>query len=63
MNTDTRAECKVSILNDTLNEILGNKLIQARIKFIGLYITALSKVQTVSFERLAVAFDHSEQQG
>lgn len=61
MNTVTRAESKISILDDTLKEIIGNKVNKARIKFIGLFIMALSKVQTVSFERLAVAFDHPAQ--
>jgi len=37
---------KISILNDTL------------IKFFGLFIIALSKVQTVNFEKLAVAFEN-----
>jgi hypothetical protein len=61
MNTDTRAESKISILNETLYGVFGNKINKARIKFIGLFIMALSKVQTVSFEKLAVAFDHSVQ--
>lgn len=61
MITDTRADSKISILNDTLIEIFGKKLNLARIKFIGLVIMALTKVQTVSFERLAAAFDHSAQ--
>jgi len=41
-----RAVSKISILNDTL------------IKFFGLFIIALSKVQTVNFEKLAVAFEN-----
>jgi hypothetical protein len=54
---NTRIESKNSILNDTLVKIFGDNLNLARIKFIGLFISALIKVQTVSFEKLAVAFD------
>ena len=49
---------KINILNNTLNQIFGESLNLARIKFIGLFITALCSAQTVCFEKLAVCFDH-----
>jgi hypothetical protein len=54
---DTRAEDKNTILFNTLRQFFGNKMNLARIKFFGLFICALCKVQTVCFEKLAVAFD------
>lgn len=54
---NTSLDCKISILNDTLKQIFKKDFHLARIKFIGLFISALCKVQTVSFEKLAVAFD------
>jgi len=54
---DTRAESKNSILFDALSKIFGNKMNLARIKFFGLFICALCKVQTVCFEKLATGFD------
>ncbi len=61
MNTDTRAESEISILTDILSHNFGEHFNLARIKFISLFIMALSKVQTVSFERLASALDHPAQ--
>lgn len=55
--TNTRTESKNSILFATLSSIFGDKMNLARIKFFGLFICALCKVQTVCFEKLAVAFD------
>jgi len=55
---NTRSESKISILNDTLVKIFGSELNLARIKFISLFIIALSKVQTVTFEKIAVAFEN-----
>ena len=55
---NTRFESKISILNDTLVNIFGSELNLARIKFISLFIIALSKVQTVTFEKIAVAFEN-----
>lgn len=55
---NTRIESKISVLNDTLVKIFGGELNLARIKFIGLFIIALSKVQTVTFEKVAVAFEN-----
>ena len=54
---NTKFESKNSILIDTLVQIFTKEMNLARIKFFGLLITALCKVQTVSFEKLAFAFD------
>jgi len=54
---NTRAESKNTILFATLSSIFGDKMNLARIKFFGLFICALCKVQTVCFERLAASFD------
>jgi len=54
---NTRVESKNTILFATLTSIFGDKMNLARIKFFGLFICALCKVQTVCFERLATAFD------
>lgn len=59
---NTKTECKSSVLTDALIKIFkAEKLNLARIKFIGLFIVALSKVQTVGFEKLAVAFEDQAQ--
>ena len=55
---NTRFESKISILNDTLVKIFGSKLNLARIKFISLFIIALSKEQTVTFEKIAVVSEN-----
>lgn len=55
MNTST--ESKNSILLSTLSEVFGDNMNLARIKFFGLFICALCKVQSVCFEKLAVSFD------
>jgi hypothetical protein len=52
-----KVENKVIILSDTLKEFFGDKMNQARIKFFGLFISALCKVQTVCFEKLACSFE------
>jgi hypothetical protein len=54
---NTRLESKNSILDNTLVQIFEKEMNLARIKFFGLFISALCKVQTVCFEKLAVAFD------
>ena len=54
---NTRVESKNSILFSTLSQLFGNKMNLARIKFFGLFICALCRVQTVCFEKLAVSFD------
>ena len=56
---NTKVENKVMILSDTLAEFFGDKMNLARIKFFGLFISALCKVQTVCFEKLACSFDSS----
>jgi len=52
-----KIESKNSILNSTLFEIFGDKMNLSRIKFFGLFITALCKAQTVCFEKLACTFE------
>jgi hypothetical protein len=54
---NTSIESKNSILVSTLIEIFGHNMNLARIKFFGLFICALCKVQTVCFEKLAVSFE------
>ncbi len=54
---DIRVESKNTILFATLSKIFGDKMNLARIKFFGLFICALCKVQTVCFEKLAAGFD------
>jgi len=54
---NTRVESKNSILFTTLSQIFGDKMNLARIKFFGLFICALCRVQTVCFEKLAASFD------
>jgi hypothetical protein len=54
---NTRVESKNTILFATLSQVFGDKMNLARIKFFGLFICALCKVQTVCFEKLAVSFD------
>jgi hypothetical protein len=52
-----RVESKNSILFATLSQIFGDKMNLARIKFFGLFICALCRVQTVCFEKLVASFD------
>jgi hypothetical protein len=54
---DTRVENKNTIIFSTLSQIFGGQMNLARIKFFGLFISALCKVQTVCFEKLAAGFD------
>jgi hypothetical protein len=56
---NTKVESKSSILSATLEEYFGEKMNLARIKFFGLFICALCKVQTVCFERIATNFESS----
>jgi hypothetical protein len=56
-HTNTSIESKNSVLVSTLVEIFGQNMNLARIKFFGLFISALCKVQTVCFEKLAVSFE------
>ena len=58
MNTENlKVECKSTQLISVLRENLAGKMNLARIKFFGLFLCALCKVQTVCFERLATAFE------
>jgi hypothetical protein len=54
---NTSPESKINILTNRLSEIFGNEMNLSRIKFFALFISALCKVQTVCFEKLAVSFD------
>lgn len=54
---NTSCESKNTILVSTLVKIFGQNMNLARIKFFGLFIIALCKVQTVGFEKLAASFD------
>ena len=56
---NTKVENKVTVLSDTLKEFFGDKMNLARIKFFGLFISALCKVQTVCFEKLACSLSYS----
>ncbi|MDR1675020.1 MAG: hypothetical protein LBR86_00900, partial [Tannerella sp.] len=48
-------------LISALNKNLDGKMNKAQIKFPGLFICALCKVQTVSFQKLASAFECAAQ--
>ena len=48
---------KINFLSATLAGFFGESMNLARIKFFGLFISALCKVQTVCFEKLAGSFD------
>lgn len=50
-------ENKGNILSKSLAEYFGNSMNLALIKFFGLFISALCKVQTVGFERIACGFE------
>jgi hypothetical protein len=52
---------KSTQLISILCQTLSGKMNLARIKFFGMFICALCKVQTVSFEKLAVAFEANAQ--
>jgi hypothetical protein len=54
---NTKSESKNTILLGKLVMIFGDQMNLARIKFFGLFVCALCKVQTVGFEKLAVGFD------
>lgn len=58
---NTRFESKNSILVATLVKVFGENMNFARIKFFGLFIMALCKVQTVCFEKLAASFESDAQ--
>ena len=54
---NTRVESKNNVLFSTLSQLFGDKMNLARIKFFGLFVCALCRVQTVCFEKLAASFD------
>lgn len=53
----TRISHKSNDLTSKLHEYFGGEMNLARIKFFGLFISALWKAQTVCFESLACAFE------
>jgi hypothetical protein len=55
--------CKSTELISILSEHLSGKMNLARIKFFGMFICALCKVQTVCFEKLATAFETNATSG
>ena len=55
----TNAYPKNTELNSVLNQHFAGKINLARVKLISLVICALCKVQTVTFSKLANAFDHA----
>ena len=54
---NSKVECKSTQLISVLSQTLAGKMNSARIKFLGMFICALCKVQTVCFEKLAPAFE------
>ena len=54
-----KVKCKDTQLISNLSQSLAGSMNLARIKFLGMFICALCKVQTVCFERLAIAFETS----
>jgi hypothetical protein len=58
MDTESlKVECKSTQLISILSANLAGKMNLARIKFFGLFLCALCKVQTICFEKLATAFE------
>ena len=58
-----KAYCKSNQLISVLQEVLKRKMNLARIKFFGLFICALCKMQNVCFEKLATAFETDSKSG
>ena len=52
-----KARSKSSQLNSILSQNPAGEMNLARIKFFGMFICALCKMQTVSFEKPATAFE------
>jgi hypothetical protein len=52
-----KVEYKSTQLISILSENFGKKMNLARIKFLGMFICALCKVQTVNYEKLSAAFE------
>lgn len=53
----TKAYCKDTTFEDTFKKVFAHQLNLARVKFIMLFVKSLCKVQTVCFQKLALAFD------
>ena len=62
-NLKIKTECKSSEIISILTQNFSGKMNLARIKFFGLFICALCKVQTVCFEKLATAFESEAASG
>jgi hypothetical protein len=60
---DIKIDYKSTQLISILSENLAGKMNLARIKFFGLFLCALCKVQTVCFEKLATAFETDAKSG
>jgi hypothetical protein len=58
-----KVECKSTQLISILSQTLAGKMNLARIKFFGMFICALCKVQTVCFEKLATSFETTAKSG
>jgi hypothetical protein len=58
-----KAEYKSTQLISILSQCLSGKMNLARIKFFGMFICALCKVQTVCFEKLSTAFETEAKSG
>ena len=58
-----KVENKSTQLISILSQTLAGKMNLARIKFFGMFICALCKVQTVCFEKLAIAFETDTKSG
>jgi len=58
-----KVEYKSTELISILRQSLSGKMNLARIKFFGMFICALCKVQSVGFEKLATAFESPAQSG
>ncbi|PIE85912.1 MAG: hypothetical protein CSA05_03265 [Bacteroidia bacterium] len=52
-------DCKSNELSAILHKNFEGKINLARVKLISMFVIALCKVQTVTFERLAIASDSS----
>jgi hypothetical protein len=61
-NLKNNIECKSTQLISILTHTLSGKINLARIKFLGHFICALCKVQTVCFEKLSTAFETETKQ-
>jgi hypothetical protein len=58
---DIKIKCKSTQLISILSRHLSGQMNLARIRFVGMFICALCKVQTVCFEKLATAFETKSQ--